>query len=208
MESLYTFVCAHAQDAYWIFFLLLLLAGLNIPISEDILLLTGGALASTCLTLNEAYLLYIWIYFGCWFSAWEAYWIGRLLGPKLYGIPWFNHFVTPKRIIKLHHLYEKWGILTFIVGRFIPGGVRNALFITSGLGKMPFLKFIMRDAVACLIASSTIFYLGYIFGENYSVIVSYIKKYELAVIFILLTIILTFIFITIRNRSKKNQANS
>jgi membrane-associated protein len=178
LSQLLDFICANARDAHWIIFLLLMLAGFGLPISEDLLLITGGAIASTCIP-NKTLHLFIWIYMGCWMSAWIAYWIGRLLGPKLYDIPWFNRILTPKRIHRLHHYYEKFGIFTFIVGRFIPGGVRNALFMTSGLGKMPFLKFILRDGFACLISSSVIFTIGYQFGYNYKVIIHNIKKFDL-----------------------------
>ncbi len=198
MESLYHFVCQHAHDAYWIFFLLLMLAGINIPISEDIILLTGGALGSTCLSQDQMIKLYIWIYFGCWISGWEAYWLGRLLGPKLYHIPWFKHFITPKRIERLHHYYEKFGIFTFIVGRFIPGGIRNALFITSGLGKMHFGRFLLRDGIACLIASLTIFSIGHWFGENYTTIVHYVRRYELFVIGVVSCVIITAIILVLK----------
>lgn len=178
MESILTFICEHASEAHWIIFLLLLLAGLNVPISEDFLLLTGGAIASTCLPPDRKWHLFVWLYFGCLFSAWEAYWIGRLLGPKLYKIRWFSHVLTPKRIERLHHYYEKFGIFTFIIGRFIPGGVRNALFMTSGLGKMPFLRFISRDGFACLLSTSCLFYLGYVFGENHAALIHYFKAYN------------------------------
>lgn len=177
VENLILFICSHADSAHWIIFLMLMLAGLNIPISEDILLLIGGIIASTCIPENALY-LYAWIYAGCWISAWEAYWVGRLLGPKLYTVRIFKHIINPTRVEKLHYYYEKFGIFTFIVGRFIPGGVRNALFMSSGLGKMPFLTFILRDGVACLISSAVIFRIGYAFGENYAVIIDIFKQYQ------------------------------
>lgn len=155
-----------------------MLAGFSIPISEDLMLLTGGAIASKCIPEHTLH-LYLWIYAGCWLSAWEAYWIGRLLGPKLYDVKWFSRILTRKRIARLHHYYEKFGIFTFIFGRFIPGGARNALFMTAGLGKMHFLKFILRDGIACLISSSIIFTIGYQFAANYDAIVHTLKKYNL-----------------------------
>lgn len=208
MESFFSqlidYICAHAHDAHWIIFLLLMLAGLNVPISEDLLLITGGAIASTCIP-NETLHLYIWIYFGCWISAWEVYWIGRLLGPKLYDIPWFNHILTPKRIKNLHHYYEKFGVFTFIVGRFIPGGARNALYMTSGLGKMPFLKFILRDGFACIISSSVIFTIGYQFGDNYKTVIHYFQKYDLLILAILLILITSFgLIYYFRMKKQKN----
>lgn len=184
MIELFNFVCQHADNAPYIFFGLLLLAGLNVPISEDLLLLTAGALASRC--LPDQYLnLYLWLLFGCIFSGWETYWLGRLFGPKLYEIRWFRHLITPERIAKLQLTYEKFGIFTFILGRFIPGGVRNALFITSGMGKMPFALFVKRDFVASLISSSAIYSLGYTCGQHYEWLLAQFLIYDR---FILLTI--------------------
>lgn len=193
MESIVNFACAHAHSAHWIFFLLLMLAGLNIPISEDLILLTGGAIASTCIP-NETLHLFCWIYAGCWLSAWEAYAIGRFLGPKVYTIRWFRHIITKERIERLHHYYEKFGVFTFIVGRFIPGGVRNALFMSSGLGKMPFWKFILRDGFACLISSTVIFSIGYSLSQNYHLVIHYFKTYDEIVIGCILLIIMGICF--------------
>ena len=142
MESLAEWICLHANNAHWIIFCLLLLAGLNVPLSEDILLVAGGMIVSTCIP-DHALRMIIWLYFGCIFSAWEAYWIGRKFGPKLYNIHWFNRFINPSKVEKLHTYYERYGIWTFMIGRFLPGGIRNALFITSGLGKMPFGIFLL-----------------------------------------------------------------
>lgn len=203
MESALEYICAHATNAHWIIFLLLMFAGLNVPISEDIMLLGAGAIASTCIP-EHTLRLFIWVFFGCWFSAWEAYWVGRLLGPKLYEIRWFSRILTPHRIEKLHHYYEKFGIFTFIVGRFCPGGVRNALFMTSGLGKMPFLTFIARDGLACIISSSTLFYLGFTFGENHDLLIHYFKRYEIIALSLLVIIVLSIIVIVWRRKSKKS----
>lgn len=182
-----------------------MLAGLSLPISEDLILLTGGAIASTCIP-DETLFLFLWIYAGCWMSAWLAYSIGRYFGPKLYDIRWFRHFISPERIKRLHHYYEKFGVFTFIVGRFIPGGVRNALFMTAGLGKMPFLTFILRDGFACLISASVIFSIGYSLGENYGTVIHYIKTYNEIVVGCILAIVLVLLIIVLWKQLKKNAA--
>lgn len=188
MESILSFICQHAEHAHYIFFGLLMLAGLNVPISEDLILLSAGAITATCIPEHYTRML-IWLYIGCWVSAWEAYAIGRYLGPKLYDIKWFSHILTRSRIAQLHHYYEKFGIFTFILGRFIPGGVRNTLFMTAGLGKMHFGKFIFRDGIACLISTNVLFYLGFMFGENYKVIVDYLNTYTHFVVIVIVSII-------------------
>lgn len=177
MDEIIKYTCIHADSAHLIIFSLLLLAGLNVPISEDLCLLVAGTIASTCVP-EKTLRMYLWVYLGCWLSASEAYWIGRILGPKLYDIRWFNRILTPQRITRLHHYYEKFGIFTFIIGRFIPGGARNALFMTAGLGKMHYLKFIIRDGIACIISSATLFYLGFSFGQNYPLLLHYFKTYN------------------------------
>lgn len=196
MENLFANLCEHAHSAHWIIFCLLMLAGLNLPISEDLLLLTGGALASICIPEQRLH-LFLWIYAGCWISAWEAYWIGRLLGPKLYDVRWFNRVLTRRRITQLHHYYEIFGIFTFIFGRFIPGGVRNALFMSAGLGKMPFMKFILRDGFASLLSTTIIFSLGFLFAKNYTIIIHAFKTYNLimlGVLVLILTAIATYVW--------------
>ncbi|CDZ79511.1 SNARE associated Golgi protein [Candidatus Rubidus massiliensis] len=198
MEQLFQYVCQHAEYAHLIFFGLLLLAGLNVPISEDIILLSGGAIASLCIP-DKILFLYLWIYFGVIISGWEAYWLGRILGPKLYDISWLNKFVTPERIGLLHSYYERFGIFTFIIGRFIPGGVRNALILSCGLGKMPFWKFALRDALAAFISTSLIYTLGFKFAENYELIVNYFKRYNIIIIGLVI-FIGSIVYYSIRNK--------
>lgn len=201
IETFFSGICEYAPHAHWIIFGLLMLAGLNIPISEDLLLLIGGAVAALCIPEHTLH-LYAWIFFGSWISAWECYWIGRLLGPKLYEMPWLRHYVTEKRIKRLHHYYEKFGVFVFVVGRFMPGGIRNGLTLTAGMGKMPFLKFILRDGVGCLLATSTIFTIGYVFASKHDEIFQAMKRYEeIAGAIIVLILISVIIYIWYHRKS-------
>lgn len=159
IELFLQFVAEHEAFTRLIFFCLLLLAGLSLPISEDILLLLAGFLAASG-PVDEIFPFYLTMYLGCWISAWEAYALGRFLGPKVYDLPLLRHMITESRVKKFNEYLEHFGIFTFIVGRFIPGGVRNVIFMGAGLGKMPFLTFILRDGFACIISSMTLFYIG------------------------------------------------
>jgi len=62
---------------------------------------------------------------------------------------------------------KKYGFFTFFVGRLIPFGVRNCLFLTVGMSKMKFTRFAITDAFASLFSSGGLFYLTYTFGKNY-----------------------------------------
>ena len=177
MSDLFQFIASHVEQAHYIFFGLLMLAGLNVPISEDLLLLSAGALASRFIP-DQYWHLYLWVFIGCWISGWGPYWLGRIFGPKLLSLSWFNHMINQERIEKLHRYYEHWGIWTFILGRLIPGGIRNALFITSGMGKMDFMLFTARDFVAALISTNIVFYIGFVFGENYELLAEWVIRYN------------------------------
>lgn len=165
IESFFQQLCDQAHHATWFLFILLLLSGLCLPISEDLILLSGGVLASHCLH-NHWFELYLWLFAGCYLSAWEAYAIGRFLGPRLHQWPFFSRLLTHERLQKIKGYFRRFGFFTFIIGRFCPGGIRNAIFMSSGLIHMNFFLFILRDGIACLISTHAFFYLGYFFGRN------------------------------------------
>jgi membrane-associated protein len=134
MDSLFSFIQDHAQYAHWVVFGLLMLAGLNVPISEDLLIIISGVLASTVVPQNT-WKLFMGVFLGAYLSDWVVYWIGRQWGSHLWRIPWFARIFQSKKLKQIELYYERYGILTLLVGRFIPFGIRNCLFATAGMGK-------------------------------------------------------------------------
>ncbi|MDI1230662.1 MAG: DedA family protein [Methylobacter sp.] len=170
MEELTHLIQTNIPYAPYIIFGALMLAGLNIPISEDAMLFVSAVLAST----YPDYLVqfFIAVYLGAYLSDLVCYWLGRILGAKLFEIRFFANRVSAQRIGKIHLFYEKHGLITILVGRFIPFGVRNGLFLTAGLGRMNFLKFALADLTACTITTISYFSLYYHYGNS---VIDYIK---------------------------------
>ena len=156
MESLINFIISHASHAHWIVFFTMLIAGFNIPISEDLIIIMSAFLASNIVPEN-ATKLFLCLFIGCYLSDWITYSMGRFLGPKLWKISWFKKTFPEKRLNIIHSFYKKYGGFTLLVGRFIPFGVRNCLFLSAGLGKMNFFKFIAFDGIACALSNSILF---------------------------------------------------
>jgi membrane protein DedA with SNARE-associated domain len=171
MEELIQIIQANIQYAHFIIFGALLLAGLNIPVSEDAMLFIAAILASS----HPEYLIHLFlgVYLGAYFSDLICYGLGRKVGPKLFKIKFFAGMVPPERVAKISAYYQKYGVMTLILGRFIPFGVRNALFLTAGLGKMNFTKFALSDLLACTVSSVCFFSLYYYYGE---IVIDYIKQ--------------------------------
>jgi membrane protein DedA with SNARE-associated domain len=195
LKELFTWICLQSDNAPFFLFFLLLLSGLCIPVSEDLIVILGGVIAAHCLdSENFPKFLFLMLWLGVIFSAWEAYWIGRLVGPKIFNLPFIQALVKPRQIKRAEELIAKYGIYSFIVGRFFPGGIRNALFITSGLTHMPFPLFIVRDLLAGSLTTSLLFSIGYLFGENFDDIFKDVKEIdEIGLTLALLLIVFLFL---------------
>jgi membrane protein DedA with SNARE-associated domain len=198
MEELLQFIQANIQYAHWIIFGALLLAGLNIPVSEDGMLFISGVLASNF--PDHLVRLFIAVYMGAYLSDLICYMLGRKFGPKLFEIKFFANMVPPERIDKIHNFYERYGIVTLLIGRFIPFGVRNGLFLTAGLGKMDFQKFALADLLACTISTVVFFSLYYHFGNS---IIEYVKQGNI----VLFSLVAIGIGVYFYLKNKKNQNN-
>ncbi len=174
MDSLLIWITEHAQHAHWFIFIAILLAGFNIPISADVLIVGAAVLAATLIP-QHTWHLYLAIFLGCYFSAWIAYWCGRLVGSRLSRFGWFQRFFPAERIEKIQKFYNRHGLWTLILGRFIPFGVRNCIFMSSGISKVPFFRFALQDLPACLIWTSLSFYLFYSLGKNFHTLLTHLK---------------------------------
>lgn len=171
MEEILLWIQSNVAYAPFVIFGLLLLAGLNIPVSEDAMIFISAILAVK--NPENLKILFIGVYLGAYFSDLISYWLGRILGPRLWKIKFFAKMVTPEKISQVEKFYAKNGFLTLFFGRFIPFGVRNALFISAGFSKMNFAKFALYDFLACTVSCSSFFYLYYTYGET---VIEYVKK--------------------------------
>lgn len=178
MENIIQFITEHAPHAHWYIFAGLLLAGFNIPISIDAVMVISAILASSFVPEHKE-LLYFTVLFGCTISAWIAYTLGRLIGKKLTQTRPFSALLKEERLSKIESFYQKYGVWAFIIGRFIPFGVRNCIFLTSGMSKMPFKKFALRDFVGCFIWTTTVFSLVYMVGQNFDAIWHTVKTFNI-----------------------------
>ncbi len=200
MEQILAFITANADYAHWVVFGLLILAGFNVPISEDLMIIISGVLAGTVVPQNT-YKLFTAVFLGCYLSDWIAYGLGRKFGKHLWDIPWFARFINQEKLSQVQKYFEKHGFLTLLFGRFIPFGVRNCIFLTAGMGRMSFLHFIIGDGIACFISNTVLFTLAYTFADNYEVIIQHTKSFN-TVIFSLFALLI-IAFFTIRFIKKR-----
>lgn len=203
MEQIFQFIFLHASYAHWVVFGLFMLAGLNLPISEDLLIIISGVLSSTVIPENT-WKLFLAVFLGAYLSDWIPYWIGRRFGANLWNMPWFAKKIKKERLGQVKQYYAKYGILTLLVGRFIPFGVRNCLFAAAGMGKMRFWKFLLGDGIACLISNTTLFTLAFFCGKNYQILLDKLKVLNVAFFLFFLVALIGLIWY---KKSQKKQSS-
>lgn len=165
MDALLEIFFAYIDFAPLVLFTLLLLAGCLLPISLDLLLIITIYLSFPPYYPHPKFLLTTFVV-GSILAAWIEYWIGRKVGRKLLSLKWFKKFMPLKRLEKMNKFYKKHGFLTLLVARFLPFGGRTCVFFSSGLSRVPFWQFVIRDTIACLIWFFTLYALLYSIGTN------------------------------------------
>lgn len=203
MESLVNFIFAHAVYAPWLIFGSLILAGFHLPISEDLVIIVSGILASSIIP-EYALILYLMTFLGCYFSDSIAYWTGRIGRDQLGKFKWFQRTIfSPKVLARVDALYKKYGFFALIFGRFIPFGVRGCLFATIGMGKIHYARFLLKDALACLISSSSLFLVTYALGKNYKFLLNHIKTINIAFFIVFAVTIIGIVCYYLVKRKKR-----
>ncbi|MCA1740428.1 MAG: DedA family protein [Actinobacteria bacterium] len=113
-------------------------------------------------------------------GSWIAYFIGLWGGREL----WFRYgrFVGVRR----HHLaiaekwFEKYGEFTVFISRCLPV-VRTFISFPAGTARMNFAKFTFYTLIGCVPWVFALTYFGYLLGENWDRVGSYLHYLDYAV---------------------------
>jgi len=200
MLDIFARLCQYAEYYPLVAFIALMLAGLSVPISEDLIIITGALICQGKPSMLVP--VFAAIYAGVVISDYFPYILGKYIRKGTVKTKFLTGFFSPRKIVRIHRYLEKYGIFTFIVGRFVPFGVRNTLFMTSGLFGLKLRRFALYDTTAATISVSTLFFLAYHFGEAVE------KPFQAVgiVLFILVLSMITFVIISIiRNVRKRRE---
>ncbi len=182
----------------YISFGLLMLSGLSFPISEDIVFIISASIAATVAQQN-LYYIFAGCFLGAYLSDIMAYFIGRygikkiLFSPFMVRMKIINPERLQSRLDIMSNYFTSYGGKTLFFGRFIPFGMRNVIFMTSGLIKMNLAKFMIIDLCAVTCTSLILFSLGYSFGNNYEVIIPYLNRYKFVFAALIIAVIALYI---------------
>lgn len=159
-----------AQVALWIagfsypaVFLLLVLCGVGAPLSEELVIITGGlVVAHSGASLS---VMAIAAYLGIVAGDSALYRIGRSLGPRVFSHPKLSKMLTPARIGLLQGMFARRGALAVFLARFLPG-LRAPAYLLAGATGLPYRRFLLADAAAAWIPAMGMTWLGFRFGPQ------------------------------------------
>ena len=186
------FLIHYAQYTHFIAFALLILAGFNLPISEDIVYVVSASIAATIYPENT-FKIFAGCFLGAYLSDLWCFFVGKYLITWILRHKRLSKHISMKKIAMLEKYFQRYGKKTLFFGRFIPFGLRNQIFITCGVLKMRTPHFIVIDFVALCFTSAILFSLGYYFGNNYTVVLNFIHKYSIILFFAVVLIIFLFV---------------
>lgn len=181
------------------FFLSLVLCGCGIPIPEEAFLVIAGVLSSQG-TL-EPWLAFVCCLAGALVGDSIMYAIGRRLGHGwLTRHPSVARFIDADKEEKFEHAVLKHGFKVLLLTRFLVG-VRGPVYYAAGAAKVPYLRFLLWDAIGATAVVGLVFGLAYRFGEPIAKIVR--EAEEVATAVVILALMLAGIYFLYKKQTTK-----
>ncbi len=144
--------------------IVLILTGAGLPLPEEVPIIAAGV-ASSVGTLHAG-----WAYLSCI--------VGALLGDSvLYAIgyhfgrslvtrhPRIAHLLHAEHEAKIEEMIRRHGLKVFFVARFMVG-IRAPVYLTAGVLRMSYRRFLLIDAFCATCVVSLFFGLSYAYGDH------------------------------------------
>ena len=180
--------------AYLTISLAMFLENIVPPIPSEIIMPLGGFFVSQQ-KLNF-YILVFWGLFGTILGSLPWYYLGRLVNEKK-----LSKFldkrgkylgITSNDLSKSKRWFDKYGVSLVFWGRLVPG-IRTLISVPAGMELMPLRKFLIWTTLGSLIWILLLTYAGYVLGENYQIIETFLVKIKYVVKPILIIIFVSFL---------------
>lgn len=91
-----------------------------------------------------------------------GYWTGRVMGKTLFNRE-SSYIFKPSRVEKAKHFFEKYGVKTVVLARFVPI-VRTFAPLVVGAAEMPYAKFLTFSVIGGALWISSMVLGGYFLG--------------------------------------------
>jgi membrane protein DedA with SNARE-associated domain len=153
----------------------LLLGSVGVPIPEEMPIVAAGILSHE--GLARWWLALPVCVLGVLAGDVVLYWAGRRWGERLLRWRVVRHVLTRARADWLKAAYREHAMKTVAMARHVTG-LRAAAFLTAGIARVPFWKFILADAAAAAVTVPLAFGLAYFFTHQINAILADVHRVE------------------------------
>jgi membrane-associated protein len=166
----------------------------------DSLLFVAGSLAAGANASLDLATLFLLLFAAAVLGDNINYWVGRFFGPRV--AKWRllgRDLVQQKHLDKTHAYFEKYGVKTIIIARFVPI-VRTITPFVAGIGAMSYRrKFLPFDVLGGALWIGLLLLSGFLFGQHPFVQ----KNYETVILAIVFISVLPMLIEFIRHRNTR-----
>lgn len=185
-------------------FFLMFFQSLNIPIPSEITMPFSGFLVYR----GDFVFLFVVIAgtLGNFFGSLLSYRLASLLvcngWREKYWI--LKFLISDKNLALAERWFQKYGALSVFIGRLTPI-VSTFISFSAGLAKMKILTFSILTLCGSFLWSSFLVYLGFVFGENWTVLRVYFRKFDYLILGVILAIIIWWVWLHFRNNENEQK---
>ena len=184
-------------------FLALVLGGLGAPIPEELPVLAAGALAREAV-IRWWFALPLCVV-GVLVGDIVLYWAGHHWGERLLSWRVVRFVLTQPRERRLLSAYHHHGVKIIVIARHVVG-LRAAAFLTAGIARLPFWKFLLVDAAAACVGVPVSFGLAYFFTDQLQAVLEDIHRVERWLLLLGLVAVAAWITLRVWRKSRETLA--
>jgi membrane protein DedA with SNARE-associated domain len=178
----------------------LLLASLGVPIPEEIAIITGAVLAHE--GLARWWLALPVCIVGVLTGDIVLYWIGRHWGESVMRWRIVRSVLDRHREERLKAAYRRHAVKTIVAARHVIG-FRAAAFLTAGIARVPFRRFVAADGAAALVGVTLVFGLAYLFTDRLMEVLVDVRRLERWLVVVALLVGVIALVIMARRRRRR-----
>ena len=190
------------RGSYFALFIVLFIAGLGVPLPEDIPLIAAGYICHKG-SADVRWMVVVGIV-GVLVGDGLLFNMGRRYGNNLLGHRWLQRIAKPWLVAKAQAGFDTHGSKIIFAARFMPG-LRSVIFLIAGTLKVPYWKFLTFDGSAALISVPVWVIGGWYFGGKIEEFVRQAKIGGMTAAGIVIAVFIGFIVWEVR-RSKRKSA--
>jgi membrane protein DedA with SNARE-associated domain len=171
------------------------------PSPSDLVVVIGGSLVSTGVISFIPALLLTTI--GSVVGFMILFYFGSTVDRKVVHSGRYK-YIPVDAIEKVELWFKKYGYYVIIANRFLPG-TRSVISFFAGMSMMDTKKTILLATISAFVWNAIIIYLGYIFGNNVSVVDKYLSTYSNIAIAITVVVVIIFVVKFYLSRKKNKE---